>query len=47
MKQALQIYDEMQAFGHEHGDRPIEMKALMAKATIYSIFSKIAQFDAQ
>jgi len=38
---ALKNYEDMQSFGHEHGDRSIEMKALMAKATIYSIFSEL------
>ncbi len=38
---ALAIYEEMQAFGHEYGYRSTEMKALMAKATIYSIFSQL------
>jgi predicted ATPase/class 3 adenylate cyclase len=38
-EQALETYEEMQAFSHERGDRSIEMKALIAKATIYSIFS--------
>ena len=40
-EQALENYEEMQDFGHESGDRSIEMKALMAKATIYSIFSRL------
>jgi len=40
-EQALQNYDEMQVFGHEAGERSIEMTALMAKATIYSIFSQL------
>ena len=40
-EQALQNYEAMQAFGRERGDRSIEMKALMAKATIYSIFSHL------
>jgi predicted ATPase len=40
-EEALAAYEEMQAFGQEHGDRPTEMKARMAKATIYSIFSKL------
>jgi tetratricopeptide (TPR) repeat protein len=31
----------MQAFGREQGSRFTEMKALMAKATIYSIFSRL------
>lgn len=38
---ALATYEEMQAFGNKHGDRRTEMKALMAKAIIYSIFSKL------
>ncbi len=38
---ALATYKEMQAFGHEQRDRRTEMKALMAKATIYSIFSQL------
>ncbi len=37
-EEALATYEAMQAFGHEHGDRRTEMRALMAKATIYSIF---------
>ncbi len=40
-EEALAAYEEIQIFGHGHGDRPTEMKALMAKATIYSIFSKL------
>ena len=40
-EQALQNYDGMQAFGRERGERSIEMAALMAKATIYSIFSRL------
>ncbi len=40
-EQALQNYDEMQVFGRERGERSIEMNALMAKATIYSIFSQL------
>ncbi|HJR79914.1 MAG TPA: adenylate/guanylate cyclase domain-containing protein [Anaerolineales bacterium] len=40
-EQALESYEEMQRFGRECGDRSIEMKALMAKATIYSIFSRL------
>lgn len=34
--EAVEAYDEMQALGSEHGDARVEMKALMAKATIYS-----------
>ncbi len=40
-EQALATYEEMRIFGNEGGDRPTEMKALMAKATIYSIFSQM------
>ncbi|HMD81198.1 MAG TPA: hypothetical protein VKE92_07810, partial [Anaerolineales bacterium] len=40
-EQALVTYEEMQSFGRENGPRSIEMKALMAKATIYSIFSQL------
>ncbi|MCI0556698.1 MAG: hypothetical protein L0287_37645, partial [Anaerolineae bacterium] len=40
-EQALETYEEMQAFGRERGVHSIEMKALMAKATIYSIFSRL------
>ncbi len=40
-EQALQNYDEMQAFGSQSGERSTEMAALMAKATIYSIFSQL------
>jgi tetratricopeptide (TPR) repeat protein len=40
-ERALQNYDEMQALGLESGERSIEMAALMAKATIYSIFSRL------
>ncbi len=40
-EQALQNYDEMQTFGRERGERSTEMAALMAKATMYSIFSQI------
>ncbi len=38
---ALGTYEGMHAFGHEQGDRRTEMKAFMAKATIYSIFSQL------
>ncbi len=44
-EQALAVYDHMQSFGSEHGDRSVEMSALMAKATIYSIFSQIHNPD--
>lgn len=40
-EQALETYEELEAFGRERNDRSIEMKALMAKATIYSIFSQL------
>jgi predicted ATPase len=40
-EQALSVYNEMQAFGQGQADPSIEMKALMAKATIYSIFNQI------
>jgi class 3 adenylate cyclase/tetratricopeptide (TPR) repeat protein len=40
-EQALVVYDDQRAFGTEHGDRSAEMSALMAKATIYSIFSQL------
>jgi class 3 adenylate cyclase/tetratricopeptide (TPR) repeat protein len=40
-EQALENYDEMQSFAREQGDRSLEMSALMAKATIYSIFSQL------
>jgi len=40
-EQALQNYDDMQTFGRENGDRSTEVAALMAKATMYSIFSRI------
>jgi len=39
--QALEAYNGLQSFGKEQGLRAIEMKALMAKATIYSIFSQM------
>ena len=40
-EQALQNYDDMQTFGRKSGERSTEMAALMAKATMYSIFSGI------
>jgi tetratricopeptide (TPR) repeat protein len=40
-EQALDVYDEMRAFGRSQRDPTVEMKALMAKATIYSIFSQL------
>jgi len=44
-EQALVVYDDLYAFGREHGDRATEMFALMAKATIYSIFSQLHNPD--
>jgi len=44
-EQALAVYDDLGAFGSEHGDRSAEMSALMAKATIYSIFSQLHNSD--
>ncbi len=40
-EQALTIYDDMQSFGSDNRIRSMEMEALMAKATIYSIFSQL------
>ncbi|MBI3739926.1 MAG: AAA family ATPase [Chloroflexi bacterium] len=40
-EQALENYDAMREFGRQHGDRSIEMAALMAKAPIYSIFTRL------
>lgn len=40
-EQALQNYDEMDSFGSESGERTIVMSALIAKATIYSIFTRL------
>jgi predicted ATPase/class 3 adenylate cyclase len=40
-QQALENYEDMQDFGRESGERSVEMKARMAKATIYSIFSQL------
>jgi len=40
-EEALENYDEMQDFGRESRDRSVEMQALMSKATIYSIFSRL------
>jgi class 3 adenylate cyclase/tetratricopeptide (TPR) repeat protein len=40
-EQALQNYDEMQAFGRERGEQSIEMNALMAKAIMYSTFTRL------
>ena len=39
-EQALENYDAMQEQAREYGDRFFEMSALMAKATIYSIFTR-------
>ncbi|HSK86858.1 MAG TPA: adenylate/guanylate cyclase domain-containing protein [Anaerolineales bacterium] len=44
-EQALAVYDDMLAFGSQHRDRSAEMSALMAKATIYSIFSQLHNPD--
>jgi class 3 adenylate cyclase/tetratricopeptide (TPR) repeat protein len=44
-EKALETYEEMQVFGRERGDRSAEMSALMAKATIYSIFSQLHDPD--
>jgi len=40
-EQALANYEDMQNFAIDKKIRAMEMKALMAKATIYSIFSKL------
>lgn len=39
--EALENYEALQAFGSKQGERPIEMYALMAKATIYSTFTQL------
>jgi tetratricopeptide (TPR) repeat protein len=44
-EQGLAVYDDLYAFGRERGDRAAEMFALMAKATIYSIFSQLHNPD--
>jgi class 3 adenylate cyclase/tetratricopeptide (TPR) repeat protein len=44
-EQALQNYDEMQAFAHDHHEPATEMAALMAKATMYSTFTQIHNSD--
>ena len=44
-EQALSVYDDLRVFGSEQGDRSAEMSALMAKATIYSIFSQLHDPD--
>jgi tetratricopeptide (TPR) repeat protein len=40
-QQALKNYDEMLAFARERNDKPIELNALMAEATIYSTFTDL------
>ncbi|MGZ9225193.1 MAG: ATP-binding protein, partial [Anaerolineales bacterium] len=40
-EQALENYEEMQAFGRKQGERSAELGALMAKATIYSTFTQL------
>ena len=40
-EQALQTYEEMQAFGSEHGDPRIEFDALVAKAALYSTYTSL------
>jgi predicted ATPase/class 3 adenylate cyclase len=40
-EQALEIYNALQEFGRERGDRSTEMAALMAKAPLYSIFTPL------
>jgi class 3 adenylate cyclase/tetratricopeptide (TPR) repeat protein len=40
-QQALATYDEMLAFARAKNEKSIELNALMAKATIYSIFSQL------
>jgi len=44
-EQALAVYDDLRAFAVERRDRSAEMSALMAKATIYSIFSQLHNPD--
>lgn len=44
-EQALAVYDDLYAFGMEREDQAVEMFALMAKATIYSIFSQLHNPD--
>lgn len=39
-KEALDTYEAMRVFGMEMGERSIELSALMAKATIYSTFTR-------
>jgi predicted ATPase/class 3 adenylate cyclase len=40
-EQALETYEEMQRFGREHRAGTIELSALMAKATIYSTYTRL------
>ena len=40
-EQALENYEEMRAFGREQGESPAELTALMAKATIYSTYTRL------
>jgi tetratricopeptide (TPR) repeat protein len=40
-KQALEIYEEMETFAREVGDRSLELESLTARATIYSIFTQL------
>jgi len=40
-EQALETYEELETFGRQSENPAIEMKALMARATIYSIFSQL------
>lgn len=40
-REALATYDEMLAFARERKEKSSELNALMAKATIYSIFSEL------
>ena len=40
-EQALENYEEMRAFGREQGEGPAELSALMAKATIYSTYTRL------
>ena len=39
-EQALENYEEMQTFGRKQGERSAELSALMAKATIYSTYTR-------
>jgi tetratricopeptide (TPR) repeat protein len=38
---ALENYEEMQAFGSKQGERSAELGALMAKATLYSTYTRL------